>query len=141
MARDRRQQRKGRRTSGTFTLLPHSVMDAPAFMNCRPSALKLLLDLSRQLNGRNNGGLIATFSKMKERGWRSTSTLEAAKKELISAGLIEQTRQGGLAQGARVPSLYAVTWLPIDEISDKAGNNILDVAPTRVASGKWREKN
>ena len=141
MAQDSRQRSKGRKTSGTFTLLPHMVMDAPAFVNRGPSALKLLLDLSRQLNGKNNGGLIATFSKMKERGWRSTSTLEAAKKELLAAGLIEQTRQGGLAQGARVPSLYAVTWLPIDEISDKAGNNILDVSPTRVASGKWRNEN
>ncbi|WP_157673558.1 hypothetical protein [Endozoicomonas ascidiicola] len=45
-----------------------------------------------------------------------------------------QTRMG-LAMGRGKPHLYALTFLAIDECGGK-----LDVAATRVASGKWKEE-
>lgn len=63
-------------------------------------------------------------------GWRSRDTLERALHQLIDAGLIELTRQGGLNRC----SLYALTWHAIDECGGK-----LDVPATRVASGLWKE--
>ena len=49
---------------------------------------------------------------------------------LLETGMIELTRQGGL----HCASLYAVTWLPIDECGGK-----LDVNATAVASGLWKQ--
>jgi hypothetical protein len=50
----------------------------------------------------------------------------------LAHGFIEQTRQGGKNQC----SLYAVTWLAIDECNGK-----LDVNPTRAASNLWKPEN
>jgi hypothetical protein len=52
--------------------------------------------------------------------------------ELLALGFIEQTRQGGKNQC----SLYAVTWLAIDECNGK-----LYVKPTNVASNLWKHEN
>lgn len=129
---------KGRRNGPTFVAFPHALLDSAAFKSLSPAAVKLLLDLASQYRGTNNGDLALTFSTMRGRGWRSTATLNRAKRELLDAGLIELTRQGGLAQGRRIPSLYALTWQPINECKDGNGRHKLDVSPTKVASGRWK---
>ena len=50
--------------------------------------------------------------------------------ELLQAGMIELTRQGGL----HCPNLYAVTWIGIDDCSGK-----LDVKPNPAPSNLWRQ--
>lgn len=129
---------KGRRITGTFSALPHAVQDSDAYRSLSPSAVKLLMDILRDYNQKNNGDLAATFSRMKPRGWRSTATLDRAKKELLKAGLIELTRQGGLAQGRKVPNLYGLTWQPIDECRDGDGRHKLDVPPSKIPSSRWK---
>ncbi len=74
--------------------------------------------------------LCATWKLMKARNWRSKDTLNKALRELLDTGFIECTRQGGRHKA----SLYALTWLPIDEC-----NGRLDVAPSRVASNRWKK--
>ncbi len=69
---------------------------------------------------------------MKLYGWSSQGSIHGALVELIGNGFIEQTRQGGKNQC----SLYAVTWLAIDDCKGK-----LDVNPTRVASNLWKPEN
>ena len=93
-----------------FVGVPTVVTDHPDFINLSAIAVKLLLNLARQFNGYNNGDLCATLSLLKPRGWNSNSQLTKAKKELLAANLITQTRQGGLHMG---PNLYALTWQPI----------------------------
>jgi hypothetical protein len=125
-----RQKHKGRRESGTFTLIPHAVQDSANWYACTGTAIKLLCDLARQYNGNNNGDLCAALSVLKPRGWRRGETIMHAVRELLHYGLIELTRQGGLHK----PSLYALTWRPIDECKGK-----LDVPATKIAPGTWRE--
>jgi hypothetical protein len=120
----------GRRDSGTFTLIPHAVQDSPNWRACSGTGIKLLCDLARQFNGRNNGDLCAALTLMKPRGWTRRETILIAARELIHYGLIVLTRQGGL----HYPNLYAVTWLAIDECGGK-----LDHPASRVASGAWKE--
>src|SRR6056297_1966693 len=139
MGTDTRQRNKGRRTSGTFAAIPHAVLDSNAFLSLTSAAVKLLLDVLRQFDGKNNGNLSITYTQMQQRGWRSTSTLSRAKDQLIEHGLIEKTRQGGLSQGRRTCSLFAITWLPINRIEDRNGQHVLDIPPAKVASGKWKE--
>ena len=52
---------------------------------------------------------------MRQRGWRSSSTLNRARQELVYYGFIELTRQGGLG----CCSLYAITWEGIDHCNGK----------------------
>lgn len=125
-----RKKHKGRRESGTFTAIPHSVQDCPNWRLASGTAIKLLCDIARQYNGHNNGDLCASISTLRARGWTSPETLAWALRELQHFGFITRTRQGGLSMKA---SLYALTWCAIDECKGK-----LEYAPTQVASGEWK---
>jgi hypothetical protein len=129
MSRRSRERFKGRLDTGWFFRMPVAVLDSPAYCGLTFKARSLLLDLGAQYRGNNNGDLAAPWSWMKARGWKSKDTLRRALTELLEAGMIEQTRQGGL----HCPSLYAVTWLGINECGGK-----LDVPATSVQSGLWR---
>lgn len=123
---------KGRRENGTFLLVPTDVLQSRKYRSLSFKAKALILDFGAQFTGFNNGHLAATWSQMKVHGWASKQTLQAALQELLETGLIEQTRQGGRNRC----SLYAYTWKPID--IGRAGS-LLDVEPTKVASGLWRQ--
>jgi hypothetical protein len=124
-----RKNAKGRRDGGTYFGLPHALMDHQNYLRLSAKAVKLLNDIGRQYNGFNNGDLCATFKLMKKRGWVSKSTLCDALEELIHYGMIVLSRQGG----RHMPSLYALTWQPIDECKGK-----LDIKATIVAPGIWK---
>jgi hypothetical protein len=126
----RRDRVTGRKESGSFLGLPHAVLECRNFRLLSAHAVKLLVDLGASYRGNNNGDLCMTWKLMQPRGWKSRETLDRARRELLHFGFIELTRQGGLHS----PSLYALTWKPVDACKGK-----LDVAPTSVASGLWRE--
>ena len=129
----------GRRESHTFSAKPHHIFRADC-KNEIPSpasvlshmAAHLLDNLTAQFNGSNNGDLSAAPKIMKLYGWTSQGSIHNALTELLALGFIEQTRQGGRNKC----SLYAVTWLAIDDCKGK-----LDVNPTRVASNLWKPEN
>ena len=125
-----RRKHKGRSESGTFTLIPHHVQDSDNWRQTSGTAIKLLCDIARQYNGRNNGDLCASLSVLRSKGWTSPETVTWAARELRHFGFITLTRQGGLYIGA---SLYALSWHPIHECGGK-----LDCAATAVASGEWK---
>lgn len=126
--RDRRRH-TGRKERGKFLMVPAEVLESPNFCGLSTKAKALVLDIGAKYNGHNNGDLAAPWSWMKQRGWRSKDTLQRAVHELLTAGMIELTRQGGM----HGPNLYAFTWFAIDET-----RVVLDVPPTKVASGKWK---
>lgn len=128
MARSR-QKSTGRKEAGNFLRVPSAVLDSQNFRLLTTKAKALILDIGAKYNGYNNGDLAAPYSWMRRRGWRSKQTLENALRELIARGMLELTRQGGLFG----PSLYAFTWMGIDECKVK-----LDVPANPVPSGKWR---
>lgn len=78
-------------------------------------AKALLTDLCMQFNGYNNGNIIATWSHMEQRGWRSKETLNLALQELLHYGFIHCTRKGKRIGGAHHPSLYALGWEPVHD--------------------------
>ncbi len=124
-----RRRAKGRANKGSFISVPHTILEHDNYASLSARAVKLLIDLFAQYRGSNNGDLAAAWKLMQKRGWRSKETLHRAKRELLEKGFIVTTRQGG----RHVCSLFAVTWLAIDECGGK-----LDIAPTRVASGYWK---
>ena len=124
-----RWKQKGRSESGGYFALPHAVMASANYKMLPSRAVKLLCDLGGQFRGHNNGDLSAAWRIMHQLGWKSRDTLDKAERDLVRAGMIELTRQGGLNRC----NLYALTWHPIDECGGK-----LDVPATRLPSGLWR---
>lgn len=121
---------KGRREGGSFTAIPHAVQDSPNWRQCSGTGIKLLCDLARQYNGRNNGDLCGALSVLKHCGWNSGDTVGHALRELRHYGLLALTRQGGL----HGPSLYALTWNPIDDCGGK-----LERPSTVTPPGDWKQ--
>lgn len=136
---DNRSKIKGRRSGYTFAAKPHNIFRAdcknkissPASVLSHKAA-HMLDNLISQFDGKNNGDLSAAPKICKLYGWSSQGSVYSALVELLANGFIEQTRQGGRNQC----SLYAVTWLPINECNGK-----LDVSATKVASNLWRPEN
>ena len=126
---DKRAKHKGRKGSGPYLGILHSMIDSPAYISLSSWSAKLIMDLGRQYTGFNNGDLCAPYSLMQHRGWNSPSTLNKALKELQDKGFITLTRQGGRNRC----NLYAVTWAKIDECKGK-----LDVKPTSAPSNTWK---
>ncbi|OIQ81585.1 hypothetical protein GALL_366380 [mine drainage metagenome] len=117
MARNSRfKNAKDKRDGGAFVTLPAAVLNGAAYLGIGAHARMLLFDLLAQYRGNNNGDLCAAYSLMKIRGWKSTHTLQAAKSELLEAGLIVETRKGARPNLA---SLYALTWYALDDCNGK----------------------
>jgi hypothetical protein len=124
-----RKQKRPESLSGGFAAVPWAVMDGEAFQGATPRAKAMLFEVIRRLDGRNNGHVFIPASVLRERGWKSTDAITAAKVELLARGLILKTKTGGLNLG---PDLYAVTWL---NISNFAG---LEVGSHQYHPGAWR---
>ncbi len=120
---------KGRRESGTFSKLIHAYFQSPEFAELSPRAVKALIDLYCQYRGYNNGDLSAAISIMRARGWRSKDQLAKALKELVEKDWLVVTRQGG----RNLATLYAVTFMPINECGGK-----LDVKATVTPPHLWK---
>lgn len=127
----RRRRQKGRRSDHSYLGIPHYILRSPEFGRLGPWAVKLLIELASNYNGKNNGDLSAAFSVLSKRGWNSPGTLHAALRALQADGWIVCTRHGGRNRC----SLYAVTWWPIDPCEGKW----LEVAPETVPSHRWRK--
>lgn len=119
-----------KREAGGYVALGSHFLRSRTCATLGSLASKLLLDLLSQYNGTNNGDLCATWTLMKDRGWRSKSSLEKALRELLQKGVIEKSRQGGRHKA----SLYALTMFAIDECKGK-----LDIAATSRPRSLWRE--
>lgn len=115
--------------AGTFSGIPHQVMDSIAFMHASHHSRSLLLELIRQHNGRNNGHFQLAAAYLRRRGWRSNDMIQQAKAELIARQLVIKTRLGGLSAG---PDRWAVTWLPISDYS-----GLTEVSASNYHPGAW----
>lgn len=121
---------------GRFAALPHAYFLTPEFAALSGRAVKLLVELELQHDGKNNGDLHITRTAMRGRGFTSTDQLTKARDELVSTGWVLVTRQGG----RHTPSLYALSYRGVDRCEGK-----LDVAAGpalhlwRTDQAQWRE--
>ena len=130
MSRQGYAQKKGRAKGHKFVMLRHDVVDSANFQSLSLVAMRLLFCLARQYNGHNNGDLSAAATVLKKWGWNSSSSIQKAIEELLEKRWIVLSRQGGLGIGC---SLYAITWLPIDDCKGK-----IEIKATRIASDAWK---
>jgi hypothetical protein len=119
----------GRRNGvASFVRFEHRLLDHPAFHALSPIAIKALLFIAGQYRGSNNGDLTIAWKIAKAKGLRSNDTLRRGTLELIAAGFVVQSRQGGRNRC----SLFALAWFPIDPCDGK-----LDIPATRTAPINW----
>lgn len=69
----------------------------------------LYLAMRRKLLGTNNGNIEATLGTLRHAGITSSASLAKGLRSLMTAGFIAKTRQGGIAYGNKVCSLYRFT--------------------------------
>jgi hypothetical protein len=124
----RRKKKPIESVKGSYTPIPHAVLDSVAFRGSSSSSKALLFDVLRQHTGANNGHFQLYTGWLFSRGWKSAGTIQKAKEELIERGLITKTRWGGLNAGA---DLFAVTWV---DISNFTG---LDIERRNYHPGAW----
>ena len=129
----KRAKHTGRGKENSFLRLPHFLLDSDEFAALSGNAIKLLLDAAKEFKGANNGNISLAWSRLSTRGWVSQGTAHRAKQELLQAGWLICTRQGGKHRC----SLFALSWEPIDDCSKYVQ---LEVGPERVASHLWKNQ-
>lgn len=120
-----------------FTPMPWNFLRSKEMERLSSTGKALLFEFLSQYNNANNGDLQAAFSVLKDRGWKSSSTLRRAIDELLEARIVILTRQGG--RGG-VCNLYALTFYSIDDCLDKNGFSKINRSPTSKPLGWWRDE-
>lgn len=100
-------------------VLPKVLMEHPDFRELTPAANKVLMVLGCQYNGKNNGDLAATMKMMLPWGGMSKGTLARALRELQERNLVIKTRTHFRGRDGARPTLYALSWVPIDPCPGK----------------------
>ena len=108
------------KNKGRFAGIPISVVKSDAYKSLGGSAAKLLTILAYFYNSNNNGNLAITQSIIGE--WMTKNTMYSAKDELHKKGFIVINAYGGRsAWGRKLPSLYGLTFQPMNELEEKNG--------------------
>lgn len=94
--------------------MPFDVLDSAAYLSLSHPARSLLLELLRQYDGLNNGGLTLTSKRLRERGWTSNDVIARARDDLLRVGLLFQTVQGRRPSWA---SWFALTFVSLDRLN------------------------
>lgn len=103
---------------GGYITIDRYVIRCDAFKLLSSSSIKLLVLMCHDYNGKNNGDISVPFSKYKG-SFRSSQTLFNARDELERLGFIAVNAYGGMSYGGtKLPTLYALTWLPVDDFVD-----------------------
>ena len=111
-----------RKVKGGFASIDRYVIECDAFKSLRSSSVKLLLLMTCDYKGNNNGDLSAAYSKYKDY-FGSNQTLFNARDELERKGFIAVNCYGGMSYGGyKLPTLYALTWLPVDDFINPEKN-------------------
>jgi len=136
---NRRRRAFNRKNKGQFAGIPNRVIDSPAFKSLGGNSVKLLIILAHHYNGYNNGDLAITYATIKE--WITKNTMYSARDELYKKGFIVVNAYGGRSgAGRKLPSLYAVTWQPVDDLKAKNGEiRYAHYSSARPALDYWKD--
>jgi len=100
----------------SFAGIPRLIINSDTFKTLKGNEAKLLLLLAHFFTGKNNGDISLAMSIMKQ-WFRSNTTLLSAKDGLLKKGFIVINAYGGQStEGKKLPHLYALTWLPINDL-------------------------
>jgi hypothetical protein len=108
-------RRNGKRNGGgaRFGMVPHKVFGHEAVTTLSNAAFRVLVLLTMQFSGHDNGALSLTASQAANNGISSRNTFYRALAELEVRGLIEQTYPASRVPPR--PTQYALTWMAIHD--------------------------
>ncbi|MEJ8850476.1 hypothetical protein [Variovorax rhizosphaerae] len=115
---------------GGHSRLYWEIQDSAAWAALAYSSQSLYLALRRKLLSTNNGNIEATTSTLPR--FKSPSTLANGLRELQAVGLIQKTRQGGIAMGRRHCNLFRFT---DEQVFEQSKLQIPRMPPTN----EWQE--
>ena len=122
-------KRSNRKKTGAW--LPNEVLQSQAYKDLSCGTKSVLIALAAQYRGENNGDLSVSVTVLTPYGITSPDTIWRAEKRLRQHRLLKRTRQGMKLRST--PSLYALTWWPIDKCDGKIGR-----LAANVAGNEWR---
>lgn len=94
---------------GGHVRLYWEVVDSVAWRALSWADRGLYIAMRRKLLNTNNGNIEATLGTLRHAGITSSASLAKGLRALMTAGFIDKTRQGGIAYGSKVCSLYRFT--------------------------------
>lgn len=99
--------------AGRWTAWPHVVIHSKEYRKLGFAARALLFDIAAQYNASNNGKLVCCMKYLKPLGWNSNDTITRALRELLTSGLLIQTRQGMRPPFSQA-AWFAIGWFGLD---------------------------
>lgn len=131
---------KGRKLNaewhGGHAAFPRVFFITEEFRALSPQARSLLIEYALRFKGSNNGNLEMTEQQFATAGLGTPTTFRRYNAELINAGWIVITRQGGLGRC----SLYALTYLPINSMEIQYDHPIKAGAPCHLWMDEKRDQ-
>ena len=121
-----------RKSYKTGAWLPNEVLQSQAYKDLTSGAKNVLVAIAAQYRSDNNGDLSVAVTILSLYGITSPDTISRAVMQLRKHRLIRLTRQGMKFRNR--PSLYAITWKPIDKCGGKIGR-----LAGNVAKNDWRD--
>ena len=127
------------KNTGRFAGIPISVVKSDAYKSLGGNDAKLLTILACFYNSNNNGNLAITQSIIGE--WMTKNTMYSAKDGLHKKGFIVINAYGGRsAWGRKLPSLYGLTFYPMNELEEKNGElRFAHYPPNQSSLNYWKE--
>jgi hypothetical protein len=119
-----------------FAAIPVSVMVSTAYRTLPARFKEVLWLLAAQYRGNNNGDLALTRKQARHFGLNNERTRTHGLRELEARGLIIKTRQGGISYGGRQPTLWALSWKPVNS---RDGKELQLVSRPSNDWKQWRE--
>jgi len=92
-----------------FAMLPHALLDSPAWKGLPPPTVAIVLDAYRQLNSHNNGRIALPWSDFKGRhGMMRSATFYQYRARAVRVGVLIQTADGEITQQGKTPARFAI---------------------------------
>lgn len=111
---------KRRKYGGAFVLLPHVIINSPAWHNLSCRARCVFIELQKRYNGRNNGSISLSVREAADIVKGSKSTAHKVFKELQNNGFIKLVNKGHMG------NRHASTWLLTTQKDDRTGSSRTD---------------
>jgi hypothetical protein len=131
MASEARTACKGR-VAAPCAPIPRLVVESEAYQALPDWAVRVLVAVACQYNGRNNGSLGLTESNFKRLGIRAAWHVYAGLRLLEEVGLVVRTEAGGTPLQGQ--ARYALTWRAMGP----SGASAAETAHRRKATNNWR---
>ena len=127
------------KNTGRFAGIPNFVVKSDAYKSLGGNDAKLLTILTYFYRGYNNGNLAITHKVLG--GWMTKNTMYSSKDGLHKKGFIVINAYGGRSGwGRKLPSLYGLTFYPINELEEKNGElRFAHYAPNQSPLNYWKE--